>query len=250
MTTEAIAKGQAAGAGSGTKGSSGMQTTHDPATISAVSRTGSPAECLSSAFQSACRNAAPRTASVTPSERSDAGNLKASRRGRDSRVAFYAMPVRARQVSDAARRTLGEIDVLAAFGGRRFRRRGRHQPRACEHARLLEDRIRDRAEMRVDPSHVGDEVEMQRRGLDALDRVAGEPLQVRIGVRALEVADEHFLREQLLRALLVPVEEDAGRETQVADEAAVHVADLHHPRLGEAARLVDLAVLDVGEDAL
>src|SRR5438270_13379090 len=54
-------------AGTPTKGSTNSATIDDPAMMSAVSRTGSPADDFSSAFHSACRKPAPSTASETPS---------------------------------------------------------------------------------------------------------------------------------------------------------------------------------------
>src|SRR5437868_11373710 len=54
-------------AGTPTNGSTQSATIDEPAMMSAVSRTGSPADDFSSAFQSACKKPAPSTASVTPS---------------------------------------------------------------------------------------------------------------------------------------------------------------------------------------
>src|SRR6186713_2626305 len=71
------------------------------------------------------------------------------------------------------------------------------QSRLGEYARLLEDRVGNRADVRVDPAQVGDQVEVQRRGLDAFNRLAGEPLEVGIRVSALEIAEQHLLRKKL-----------------------------------------------------
>ncbi len=104
--------------------------------------------------------------------------------------------------------------------------------------------------MRIDALQVGDEVEVQRRRLDALQRIAGEAAQVRIGICAFEVAEQHLLRQQFLRALQVAVQEHAHAEAEVRDEARVQVADLGHAGVGEIAVLGDLLVLDVGQHAL
>ena len=75
-------------------------------------------------------------------------------------------------------------------------------------------------------------------------------VEVRVGVGALQVAEQHLLREQLLRALQVAVQEHAHAEAQVGDEPRVQVADLGHAGLGEVAVLLDLLFLEVDQHAL
>ena len=96
--------------------------------------------------------------------------------------------------------------------------------------------IRFRSEMR---SRCSDDVSMLSSG------VAGEPAEMRIGVRTLEVAKQHLLREQFLRALQVAVQEDAHAQPEIGDQPRVQVADLRHAGVGKTAVLRDLLVLDV-----
>src|SRR4029450_1651033 len=91
----------------------------EPTTTVAVSSSESPPGAdLRSAFHPACRNPAARTASVMPNVSSGAGIGVAS---------------------DAARRN--GIRLL--------------QPCLCQHPRLLEDRIGDRADVRIDATPGG-----------------------------------------------------------------------------------------------
>src|SRR5665213_80366 len=76
--------GHAARIGNARKGSTQSPTSDEPQTISAVSSVGSPAADLSNAFHDACRNAAPSTASVTPSVNPATGAITRSRRQRDA----------------------------------------------------------------------------------------------------------------------------------------------------------------------
>jgi hypothetical protein len=146
-------------------------------------------------------------------------------------------------------RHLAGYQVLVVVGLQR-RRSGLHEARAREHAGLLEDRVSDRADVRIDALEVGDEVEVERRSLDAFERIAGKAPEVRVRIRPLEVAEQHLLREELLCTLQVPVQEHAHAQPQVGDEPGVQVADLRHARVGEAPVLADLLVDDVGEHAL
>src|SRR5436305_754374 len=57
-----------------------------------------------------------------------------------------------------------------------------HEAALAQLARALENRIRGRAEERVDAPHVADDVQVQRAGLDRLQRLAREPVEVRVVV--------------------------------------------------------------------
>src|SRR6185295_9312683 len=118
------------------------------------------------------------------------------------------------------------------------------------HAGLLEDRIGDRADVRVDTLQIADQVEVQRRRLDTLCGVAGQSLDVRAGIGTFEVAEHYLFGEPLLRAGEVAVQEYAHAESEVGDQPAVKVADLLHARRREAATFLDLFFLDVGDDPL
>ena len=87
-------------------------------------------------------------------------------------------------------------------------------------------------------SRCSDDVSMLSTVLPASRR------EMRVGVRALEIAEQHLLREQLLRALQVAVQEHRQAEPQVGDQPRVQVADLGHAGFGEVAALVDLLVLE------
>src|SRR5437016_4455353 len=168
--------GHAAASGKGTKATIAKPHSDDPATTEAVSSSASPpADDFSSAFQLACRKPAPSTASVMPS----VSSIPES----SDRLGFALLP--AVLVTEPH-----GVDV-------RFRRRfsdGRFlQSRLGKNAGLLENRISDGADVRVDTLEVADQVEMERRCLDALRGIARQPLDMRIGVRALEVAEEHLL---------------------------------------------------------
>ena len=134
--------------------------------------------------------------------------------------------------------------------GRRAARFGLLEARPRQHAGVLEGRVGDRADVRVDAAQVGGEVEVQRRGLDAVLRQAGEPREVGVGVDALQIAEQHLLRQELLRSGEVAGQEHRQAELQVGVQPRVQVADLGHARLGEAAALVDHLVLDVDDDPL
>ena len=71
-----------------------------------------------------------------------------------------------------------------------------------------------------------------------------------IGVRTLEVPEQHFLREQFLRAFQVAVQEDAHAQPEIGDQPRVQVANLRHPGVGKAPVLGDLLVLEIVEHAL
>src|SRR6185503_8054661 len=177
----------AEGSGSGTNGRTTSAHTHEPATTVAVSSIGSPPGALfSNAFQPACSKPAPSTASVMPSDSSCTGIT--IRRSCSLRLALLPCGAVAERRGAIGRH--GD-----AFVGL--------EPSAGEHARFLENRIGDRADVRIYPPQIGNEVEMQRRRLDAFHGVASEPPEVRIGVRPLEVAEQHLLREQFLRMLEV-----------------------------------------------
>src|SRR5437667_6378560 len=135
MVADAAAYGQAERAGNGRNGTTSKPHTEDPATTEAVSSKASPpVEDFSSAFQPACRKPAPSTASVTPSVSSKRylGTLR--------RMRLALLPA----VLGCAR-----IDHWHRFGlGCRF---GRFfETRLGQHSRLLQDRVGDRANVRVD----------------------------------------------------------------------------------------------------
>src|SRR5262245_18824463 len=175
MNAEVAANFHAAGSGTPTKGITTSPHTADPATIVAMSSIGSPPGAdLRSAFQPACRSPAARTASVTPSESSVTTAAAGSRR-----TWLALLPVRLPGLAVRRCLAVGGGPGLAARATACTRRLGLHQARLREHARLLEDRVGNRADVRVDPLHVGDQVEVQRRRLDALHRLACEPLQMR-----------------------------------------------------------------------
>src|SRR5438105_2735426 len=117
----------------------------------------------------------------------------------------------------------GVFDLRARRGLLGLRR---FETRARQHARLLEYRISDRADVRIDPPQISEQIKMQRRCFDALDRVAGKTAQMRVGVRALEIAKQHLLCEQLLRALQIAVQKNRKTEPQICDEPRMKVADL------------------------
>src|SRR5262245_51080548 len=104
------------------------------------------------------------------------------------------------------------VDVAASGGRIRPRVHGRRlldndgrftQTCLCERTRLLEDRVGDRTDVRVDAPEIRDQVEVKRRSLDAVQRVSGETVEMRIGVGPLQLAERYFLRKQLLCAFLV-----------------------------------------------
>src|SRR5512143_437833 len=199
MTAEHAANFQAAASGTPTKGMATRPQTADPATIVAVSSIGSPPGAdLRSAFHPACRSPAASTASVTPSESSVTAT---GPRSRGVRLALLPLRGLRLAVRRRAVRGLAVDGGVAAPATVRPLRLRFLQARLREHACLLEDRIGDRADVRIDPLQVRDEVEVQGRRFDALDGLARQPLQMRIGVRALEVPKQHLLREKLLRSL-------------------------------------------------
>src|SRR6185369_6893610 len=124
------------------------------------------------------------------------------------------------------------------------------QAAAAQLAGLLEDRVGGRAEEGVDAAHVADDVQVQRAGLDGLHGLAREPVQVRVMIAALEVAEAFLLHEQVLRALEIAVQEDRHAEPKVHDEPLVQLLDLLHARLGERQAVRDLLVAQVLHDAL
>lgn len=81
----------------------------------------------------------------------------------------------------------------------------------AELARLLEDGIGDRGQMRVDALQVAQDVEMQGARLDALDPPAPEPLQMPLGGGALALAELHLLLQKLARHLDVAPHEERQR---------------------------------------
>src|SRR5688500_18128155 len=81
------------------------------------------------------------------------------------------------------------------------------QARRLERPGLLEDRIGDRADVRVDALEVVDDVEVQRTGLDRLHGLPGKAAQMRVRVLLLELAQLHLGGEQALRAAQVDVQE-------------------------------------------
>src|SRR5207253_10385819 len=78
---------------------------------------------------------------------------------------------------------------------------------------------------------------------------AGKATQMRVGVRALEVAKQYFLRQQFLGTFEIAVEKHRQSQAQVRDKPRVEVADFSHAGAGEIAPLVDLFLFDVGQDA-
>src|SRR5687767_8364635 len=62
------------------------------------------------------------------------------------------------------------------------------QARRLQGAGLLEDRVGDRADVRVDALEVVDDVEVQRARLDRLHRLPRQALEMRVGVLLLELA--------------------------------------------------------------
>ena len=54
--------------------------------------------------------------------------------------------------------------------------------------------------MRINALQVADQIKVQRGGLNALQGVDGEALDVRIGVGPLEIAEQDLLRKELLSA--------------------------------------------------
>src|SRR5690242_749436 len=178
----------AAGSGSGTNGRTRRAHTDEPATTDAVSSIGSPpGAALSSAFQDAWSNPAPRTASVMPRVSSCAGIMP----GAMTWLCRFGLPLLPCRV----------LDTRIGADCRGCRLVLRLEPRTREDAGFLEDRIGDRADVRVDAPQIGDQVEVQRRRLDAVDGVPRQAAEVRVRVRALEVAEQDFLREQFLRVL-------------------------------------------------
>src|SRR5579862_3439318 len=230
----------AAASGNGRNGSTTNAQTHEPATTDAVSSIGSPPGApLTSAFHPACSMPARRTASVMPSVSSWAGTTVSG--ASSCGLGLALLP----GAAVAERRN----EIGLRYGGRRDRLVGL-EARPREHAGFLEDRVGDRADVRIDPAQIGDQVEMQRRRLDAFDGVARKASEVRVRVSALEITEQHLLREQFLRLLEIAVEEHRKPEPQVRDQSRMQIADLRHAGLGEVAPLVDLLVFEIGQDAL
>src|SRR5438552_4283161 len=152
--------GHAAAGGKGTKATTARAHSEEPATTDAVSRNASPpADDFNSAFQLACRKPAPSTARVMPSV--------SSMGLRGLRLALVPIAL----VADCG--FVARSRARGRFCYRRF-------PEPClgKHARLLEDRVGDRADVRIDAPQITDQVEVQRRCLDALHGVAGETLEM------------------------------------------------------------------------
>ena len=101
-----------------------------------------------------------------------------------------------RQLETVGGPPLGVVDKAAQIlGGHALHRASKelHAPEIAHHlgsldgtisedAGFLENRVSDRADMRVDALEVTDQVEVQRRGFDALHRVAGKALDMRFRV--------------------------------------------------------------------
>src|SRR5436190_18746205 len=83
----------------------------------------------------------------------------------------------------------------------RLRRGLARQPALPELAGLLQDRIGDRGQVRVDALEVAQDIEVQRAGLDALDAAASQALQMPLGSGALALAELHLLLQELARHL-------------------------------------------------
>src|SRR5688572_20225971 len=65
------------------------------------------------------------------------------------------------------------------------------QPCGLQRAGLLEDRVGDRADVRVDALEVVDDVQVQRAGLDRLQGLAGEAPQVGVDRKSTRLNSSH-----------------------------------------------------------
>src|SRR3989442_1703641 len=153
MAVEAAANFHAAASGKPTNGATAIPVREDPATTDAMSSNGSPpGAAFSSAFQPACNRAAASTASVTPNVSSVAGITRARLRGARLALlpAFLATHTFVAGLAGTAPARAGP-----AFGGND---RGLLQARSGEHARLLQDRVGDRTDVRIDAPEIGNEI--------------------------------------------------------------------------------------------
>src|SRR5687767_1325910 len=88
---------------------------------------------------------------------------------------------------------------------------------------------------------------MQRAGLDALEGVLDQALQMAVCIRALEIAELLLFRDQPLSALEVAVDEHVESELQVREDTRMQVADLLQSSAGKAKVLLDLLLGDLDQ---
>src|SRR6266850_2927076 len=111
---------------------------------------------------------------------------------KSARIASSVRTIRSLRAREGARFSL-RSNRTRLVGREGLRRRVDH-PCLRQNAGGFENGIGHRAEQRVHALEVGDEIEMQRTGLDRLWCVAGEALKVAVGVLHLQFAERDLLR--------------------------------------------------------
>src|SRR5438552_17126844 len=113
-----------------------------------------------------------------------------------SRKSFSMSPslsAMAPRLFHAAREVAGEVGPRLVDSG------GAHEAALAQLPGGFQDRVGGRAEEGIDAPHVADDVEVQRAGLDRLQRLPGEALEAGVVVGALEVAEAPLFRAEVRR---------------------------------------------------
>ena len=107
-------------------------------------------------------------------------------------------------------------------------------------AGCLENRIGDRADVRVDALEVAQDVEMERARLYAFRAAFTQPRQMTVRTGELRGSELRFFLDERARDLDVIVDEDAEREPEVVDNALVEVREFRRSFLRELILVLDL----------
>src|SRR6185436_8598750 len=91
---------------------------------------------------------------------------------------YWLAPRRAKRASMSAMLSMAWARSALELVGGQGRELRMADARLRERARRFEDRVGDRADVRVDALEVADQVDVQRAGLDALRRVLLQPRDV------------------------------------------------------------------------
>ena len=103
------------------------------------------------------------------------------------------------------------------------------QPVGLQFAGCLENRIGDRADVRVDALEVAQDVEMERARLYAFRATFTQSRQMTVRTGELRGSELRFFLDERARDLDVIVDEDAEREPEVVDNALVESASSAAP---------------------
>ena len=128
--------------------------------------------------------------------------------------------------------TPGPAAASAAGPGRRL---PGPQARAAELAGLLEDRVGDGGQMRVDPLQVAQHVEMQRARLDRLGQPVAQPAEVPLAGLASSARSRSFSATRSRATAASRGDEDRQRPAHLLGDQRVEGADVRPAVGGEAA---------------